>query len=226
MSTPSTRAQAALAARVTTLLAALVTISLSGSRAEACSCAPPPPPADALAYSTAVFEGYVLDFSTDQQHLRTSVRFQVLRAWKGVHADSVVVVETASEGSACGIEVQSHTDMLVYATTVDGHLSMALCSRTHASADDAGDFVALGTPVEVGTAAAGTLADAGTGAEANGTDAGMTTTGSGCSIAGGRIDADKALMLAASVVLAPFAIHGRRRARKIQRVRAIAPRKT
>jgi hypothetical protein len=137
-----------------------VLVALNGmaaSRARACSCSAPPAPMDALASATAVFEGYVLDVSVDSQGLRRTVRFQVLRAWKGVHADTIVQVVTGTQSSLCGVDVAAHTSVLVYAAGSADALTMALCSRTRPSLQDMGDFTALGTPVEVGTAAPGAL---------------------------------------------------------------------
>jgi MYXO-CTERM domain-containing protein len=124
---------------------------------EACSCDQPPPPAERAAAVAAVFEGYVLDTTLDSQGTTRTVHYQVLRAWKGVHADTVVMVTTGSDGASCGIDAEVHTSYLIYATLFEGRLTAGLCFLSHRSDQDAGDFAALGAPAEVGTAAPGSL---------------------------------------------------------------------
>ena len=159
-------------------------------RANACSCATPPPPADRLAAVAAVFEGYVLDAKPDG--VQVTIHYQVLRAWKGVHADSVVTVMTASDGGACGVEVAAHTKYLVYATELDGRLNEALCFGSHPSDQDAGDFAALGAPDETGVAAPGSVS----------LPTPMTTSGGGCSIGYARDVGAPAILLVTACALA------------------------
>jgi hypothetical protein len=148
----STAKKRILVASLAFLLATL------GARAtEACSCAEPPPPAERAAAVDAVFEGYVLDTALDSQGATRTVHYQVLRAWKGVHADAVVMVTTGSTGASCGIDAEVHASYLIYATLFEGQLTAGLCFLSHRSDQDMGDFATLGAPAEVGTAAPGSL---------------------------------------------------------------------
>lgn len=163
-----------------------------GSRAtEACSCAQPPPPAERAAAVAAVFEGYVLDTTLDSQGATRTVHYQVLRAWKGVNADSVVMVTTGSTGASCGIDAEVHASYLIYATLFEGQLTAGLCFLSHRSDQDTGDFAALGPPAEVGTAAPGSLS--------SGAPAGA---GGACTIASNGISATSISLLSGLVFLA------------------------
>ena len=162
-------------------------------RAQACSCASPPPPAAARDAAAAVFEGFVLGSVLDGQPASRMVHFQVMRSWKGVEADTVVVVHTAGNGAACGVDAPDGELMLVYATDSSSGLRMALCSRTAPSALAQEDFTALGAPAQIGVLAAGTLGSTGgaAGSMATGGAGGEPGTGrsvhsDGCAVATGR----------------------------------------
>jgi hypothetical protein len=168
---------------------AFVVAALCARAANACSCDQPPPPPERAAAVSAVFEGYVLDTTLDAQHVQLVVRYQVLRAWKGVHADTVVTVTTGSNGAACGIDATLHTSYLIYANEFQGQLLAELCFGSHRSDQDMGDFAALGAPAEVGTVAPGSLS------------AGSPTSGNGgCTVAGAGGSSPLSLLAATALL--------------------------
>ncbi|MDB4979715.1 MAG: hypothetical protein JWM82_467 [Myxococcales bacterium] len=140
-----------------TVVVAVSLVSFGGTRARACECAAPPPPLERVAAMAAVFEGYVLDTALAPGGGARVIHYQVLRDWKGVHADTVVTVTTATDGAACGIAAELHTAYLVYSGMFEGELTTDSCFLSHRSDQDTGDFAAIGTPKEVGTAAPGSL---------------------------------------------------------------------
>lgn len=144
-------------AKLGVLTAIAGVLALRAAPAQACSCALPGSPTDALAQATAVFEGHVLSIRDDATTRTRFVDFQILRAWKGVHADTVVAIATGDNGSSCGIAMPVGSTWLVYANAFEGQLGTGLCSRTAPSADAAADFVELGTASETGDAAPGSL---------------------------------------------------------------------
>lgn len=155
---------------------ALGVAALAAPRAQACSCTQPPPPTEALAGAAAVFEGSFVGGTAGSGPtiFNSLVQFQVLRAWKGVRADSVVTIATPKGDSAgCGFgSIEARSTWLVYAHEVEGALTMSICSRTQPIASAASDVAELGPPVETGTAAPGTL--------------GGSNGGAGCTVAGAR----------------------------------------
>jgi MYXO-CTERM domain-containing protein len=145
------------------LLTVVITVALAGfgpTRAQACSCGAPPPPLERVAAMAAVFEGYVLDKALAPGGGALVVHYQVLRAWKGVHADTVATITTGTSDGDCGIPAELHTAYLVYAGMFQGQLTANSCFLSHRSDQDTGDFAAIGTPMEVGTAAPGSLSSA------------------------------------------------------------------
>jgi hypothetical protein len=151
---------------------AVVGLLVAMPRAQACTCLVPFSPADARDASAAVFEGFVLGSTVEPQTSSRTVRLQVMRAWKGVDADTVVSVQTADIGSLCGIDAPHGELMLVYAIRDDAGLRMTLCSRTKPSSFAQEDFAALGAPAQVGELAPGA--------------AGGLVHAGGCAVAGGR----------------------------------------
>lgn len=147
-------------ARPRTFLIVVLALGLTGlgaARAHACECSAPPPPLERVAAMAAVFEGYVLDAALDTGGGALVIHYQVLRAWKGVHADTVVTVTTGTSDASCGIPAEFHTAYLVYAGTFEGQLTAGSCFLSHRSDQDTGDFAALGAALEVGTATPGSL---------------------------------------------------------------------
>jgi hypothetical protein len=163
---------------VLTVVFAAVLAGFGPTRAQACSCAAPPPPLERVAAMAAVFEGYVLDTALAPGGGALVIHYQVLRAWKGVHADTVVTVTTGTDGGACGIPAELHTAYLVYAGMFQGELTAGLCFLSHRSDQDTGDFAAIGPATEVGTAAPGSLSS-GAAPGSSGANA-----GGGCAIGG------------------------------------------
>ncbi|MCE9545338.1 MAG: hypothetical protein K8T25_07460 [Planctomycetia bacterium] len=106
---------------------AAVALVLTAPYAIACKCAPPPPPKEALAGSSAVFSGKVIQ--VEQNGRRKQVTFEVDRAWKGVDA-ARVVVSTATDSAACGVSFEQGKSYLVYCHGQGKELSTSLCTRT------------------------------------------------------------------------------------------------
>ena len=128
--------------------AALAGLILAPALAAACSCAPPPPPREALKGSTAVFSGKVVEVKRHDD-FRLAVEFAAEESWKGIDARKVVVY-TANNGAACGVNFEKGKRYLVYATEVpqgdEGKkaLSTNLCTRTAKLADAKEDLKDLG----------------------------------------------------------------------------------
>lgn len=159
---------------------ALGLTGLDAARAHACSCVPPSPPLERLAAVDAVFEGYVLDAAPDPRGVtQLLIHYQVLRAWKGVHADTVVTVTTGMYDANCGIGAALHTAYLVYATTAEGQLTADACFNSHRSDQDTGDFAALGAPLEVGTEPPGSLGGSASPSSSGGSAFGCAVVGEG-----------------------------------------------
>jgi hypothetical protein len=164
------------------LLTVVLALGLTGfsvMRAHACECAAPPPPPERLAAMAAVFEGYVLDTALAPGGGALVIHYQVLRAWKGVDADTVVTVTTGTSEAACGIPAELHTAYLVYAGMFQGQLEAGSCFLSHRSDQDTGDFAALGEPLEVGTATPGSLGGKGPSASSS-----ANAGSSGCALVG------------------------------------------
>jgi hypothetical protein len=166
------------AARMTMSLVVMVAglTVLTTPRAEACSCVSPGSPTEELAKSTAVFEGLVLgsnSVAAGPSIYTRHVRFQVLKSWKGVEADTIASIGVPS-GSSAGCGFDSMTDgstWLVYAREVEGALTTSLCSRSLPRESAASDRLELGAPTDTGSVAPGSLGGTG---------------GGGCSLADAR----------------------------------------
>jgi hypothetical protein len=147
---------------IATCLAVLLT---APSTSHACKCAPPPEVAEALAQSSAVFEGQVTQVNTTETELEVSLR--VTRAWKGVDTETVRV-RTRKDSAACGVEFSVDQVWLVYAnqTTEDAAIALQVlrCGRSRLAADAGDDLTVLGlgvVPVAPREPAPATSPDAG-----------------------------------------------------------------
>lgn len=121
------------------------------SPAAACKCAPLTP-AQAKDDATAVFEGHVVEVTEEPgpPGPHRKVRLKVVRAWKGVTAEELVIT-TPAESAACGVDLAKDQSYLVYATQQDDVLRVHSCSRTRPLADAEEDLAGLGmgaTPVD------------------------------------------------------------------------------
>lgn len=132
----------------------LVFLIFAGS-ALACSCVQPPAPEEALSQASAVFSGKVIAKDIDNalggfEQIATTL--QVDQAWKGVE-QAHVVLHTASNSAACGVNLEIGSEYLVYATENEGQLHTSLCSRTAPLENAQEDLDALGAgqTVEVDT---------------------------------------------------------------------------
>lgn len=139
------------AIKVSLFLLAVATVTAGvATPARACSCAVPGTPEQEKEKAAAVFEGRVLEIGDGTVRQR-AVRFEVLRAWKGVHPATTVAVETNGDSAACGVTVTPRSVMLVYAHAYAGGapLEMSLCSRTSLRESAEDDIAALGPPLPV-----------------------------------------------------------------------------
>ena len=93
-------------------LVVLGLVALLPDCASACSCMPPPPVERALADSSAVFAGEVIDIEKGPQI--SSVTFRASKVWKGKQRETRTV-STASYGAACGYPFKEGKEYLVYA---------------------------------------------------------------------------------------------------------------
>jgi hypothetical protein len=132
-------------------LAALAAAWLTPQSASACKCMLLEPAA-AAEQASAVFEGRVVEVAdvASAPMPRRQVTFRVVRAWKGMQSEQVVLT-TAGESAACGIDFVRDQNYVVYASKDGDALTANSCSRTRllAAADD--DLKALGmgwTPVD------------------------------------------------------------------------------
>lgn len=131
------------------ITAGLVVLVGVPSTSFACKCAPPPEAAEALAQSTAVFEGQVTQLNTIADELEVSLR--VTRAWKGVDTETIRV-RTRKDTAACGVEFAMGQVWLVYSNqTTDQDSAIALqvlrCGRSRLAAEAGDDFTVLGLGV-------------------------------------------------------------------------------
>lgn len=207
------------------ILALLVIVTVVGrhSYAHACSCALPPPPVEALGQATAVFEGELLDSCVQGSGVmnRTS-RFLVLRAWKGVSAETIVSVRTASSSAACGYDTAwaTGTLVLVYAGTIDGVLTTTLCTRTRLSSEAQDDIAALGIPSGSGGAGLPQQVDASCSGAIPTGDAGadganmVPRDGKGCAVSGGSSGSGRSPFLNAAALAALVLLATRTRRRR------------
>jgi hypothetical protein len=122
--------------------AALIVVAAPRAAA-ACSCVMPPPPKQALADSSAVFEGKILRVDHTPEKHRLMARFAVSRWWKG-GGSAETSVATIDIGSMCGLAFAVGEEWLIYASGADDGLSTGLCTRTKKSADAGADRKALG----------------------------------------------------------------------------------
>ena len=130
-------------------------IQLYSATAQACKCLQQSP-AEAYEQAVSVFEGHVIAVAQVPQATpehgmpRLSVRFSVVRRWKGMEQEQVVLT-TATDGAACGYPFAADGDYLVYASSDEHGLTASLCSRTRPVAEADEDVRVLGmgvTPVE------------------------------------------------------------------------------
>jgi len=131
------------------LIATFLAVLLAApSTSHACKCAPPAEVAEALAQSSAVFEGQVTQVNTTETELEVSLK--VTRAWKGVTTETVRV-RTRKDSAACGVEFAVDQVWLVYAnqTTEDAAIALQVlrCGRSRLAGEAGDDFSVLGLGV-------------------------------------------------------------------------------
>ncbi|MBN1655308.1 MAG: hypothetical protein JXA30_16195 [Deltaproteobacteria bacterium] len=89
---------------------------------------------EAIKESDAIFEGLVVRIQTKEKSDPAStsediVRFRVVRSWKGVREEQLVLRAARSE-TGCGCEFRDHQGYLVYAISDGSGLRVEPCSRT------------------------------------------------------------------------------------------------
>lgn len=116
--------------------------------AYACTCATVYPPEDAIAESTAVFSGKVIEIrDIDQQYYQAV--FDVEESWKGIEEEPVIIT-TATSGDFCGYGFEIDKEYLVYAhgqTQPIGarpDLGTGICTRTAPISSAEADLLVLG----------------------------------------------------------------------------------
>jgi hypothetical protein len=124
----------------------------------ACSCVPPQAPQEEAARADAVFSGKVTQQTPGTSLLEggesLKVAFEVGQVWKG-NVPQQILLATSGSSASCGYTFENGKEYVVYANTVEGQLSVSLCSRTRPVAEAQEDFGALGqgsAPVAVSPA--------------------------------------------------------------------------
>jgi hypothetical protein len=134
--------------RALAVIACAVIIAGLGAGAFAFECFEPDPPRSA----DAVFEGYVIDVQSASG--TRIIRYQVLRAWKGVHADTIVIVRTPSDFlRGGGVLPPPHSSGMVYADKGLDQLFTDTCLIEY----NVRNFAAFEPPLEIGKVRAGSL---------------------------------------------------------------------
>lgn len=96
----------------------------------ACECATPESPAIELSKAEAVFTGKVIKIDKSKYNESIlNVKFKVLKAYKGI-SDEFIVVNTSYSGFSCGFPFVENEEYLIYASSREGILSTSICSRT------------------------------------------------------------------------------------------------
>ncbi|HEX8249652.1 MAG TPA: hypothetical protein VF599_15855 [Pyrinomonadaceae bacterium] len=100
------------------ITAAILILFFSYNLALACSCQSPNDAAKdaAVRSSPVIFQGKVVSINRGwfSQSTDVEVKFQVLRAWKGVETNEVIV-KTSAHSSACGYSFKEDSTYTVYA---------------------------------------------------------------------------------------------------------------
>jgi hypothetical protein len=130
-----------------TLLLAVALLLWHANDTTACSCGTPPSPTVSLQHSAAVFTGKVISVEPQSAWPKDAVvvTVEVDRIWKGP-ASATIVVETASDGGACGYTFTIGEQYLIYCGRSwfsdwknPAGLGTSICSRTrplHAAGAD------------------------------------------------------------------------------------------
>ena len=130
--------------RAAVLTLALLVLCLAGPlirTASACYCGPPRPPKVELRKAKAVFEGVVITTTTRGEV--STFHFRVLRAWKGVSQQEVVVY---SAPLLCGVTAREEEKWLVFAWGEGSSLWTGHCGNTGRSETKVAELKALGKP--------------------------------------------------------------------------------
>jgi hypothetical protein len=101
------------------ILASVFILFFGYNLAAACSCLEPTDEskAEALKNASVIFYGKVISIdnsSEEKPFPKTKAKFHVLRAWKGVKKNEIVIT-TPSESSACGYPFRKDETYTVYA---------------------------------------------------------------------------------------------------------------
>ena len=95
----------------------ILLIFSSYSLAWACSCIEPTDKskAEALQNASVIFSGKVISTGLPDKDYNIKIRFQVLRAWKGVETKEIFIT-TPSQDSLCGYSFRKDETYTVYGT--------------------------------------------------------------------------------------------------------------
>ncbi|MGD6778888.1 hypothetical protein ACQCT3_00475 [Sutcliffiella horikoshii] len=126
---------------VLSFLLSILSLPFFSSTGYACSCLPPGTPQEELSKMDAVLTGKVLE--VEENNSTTKVKLSVSETWKGVKTKEVVVY-TAMDSAACGVNFEKDKDYLVYAHLEDGEYTTYLCSRTAELTQAQSDLKELG----------------------------------------------------------------------------------
>jgi hypothetical protein len=138
------------------LLLLLANGTCSMGRALACSCGQSPPPKGALASSSSVFVGKTIAIRDSVEKslfgqgygYRLLATVRVGRTWKGVSADTVLLVLTGHGGGDCGYPFERGQEYLIYADGPRaGFFRTNICTRTTMLQNASTDLKELGPPL-------------------------------------------------------------------------------
>ncbi|NMH75420.1 hypothetical protein HF078_20275 [Bacillus sp. RO2] len=113
---------------VLSILLSILSLPFYSPTSYACSCLAPGTPQEELEKMDAVFTGKVLEVD-EKYNSTTEVKLSVTETWKGVDTKEVIIY-TAMDSAACGVNFEKNKDYLVYAHLEDGEYTTYLCSRT------------------------------------------------------------------------------------------------
>lgn len=130
----------------------LLGLVLIPSQALALTCIEEPSAISALRRSTVVFEGVAEEVGYEENSSaylrgdRKRVRFRVLRAWKGVESESIVVYCGIRQMGGSALRVAAGEQWLIFASLHRGDLSASACMRSAPSWRAHEQFRDLGHP--------------------------------------------------------------------------------
>jgi hypothetical protein len=124
-------------------------VALLPDCAYACSCpVTPSTQQGALAESTAIFSGQVLDIEEGPKN--TTVSFRVSEVWRGPKRETLEVTTPSGGGNFCGYTFSEGRKYLVYAYGKEEPFKVDSCGRTRLLSRASRDLEALGNVETLG----------------------------------------------------------------------------